>query len=465
MGKLKIGFMPVVLGLYTSLVDNLEERYDKRVIKPVIKRLKEFGEVVYPGIVLDIDRGKKAKAKFLKNDVDIIIVLNLSYTTSEIPFSVLRGMNKPLIVLNSQVRKTVDKDFKIVNLAEEHCLVGTTELTSILKRINYPQYYIVSGLIDKDSTYRKLAQYLDAVRVIKILQNSNIGFIGNTVYTGMLDIEVDETLVKNKFGLNIIHLSQTEIANTFRSVEQKEIESEEKKISGKYKNIDLTKKQFDVSVRMGLTYKKLIDKYGLSSVANYCQSTMYNPDIGLPPCLGTTMCMSSGTPFSCEGDVGNAISLLIVKELTGNSTFSETYMLDYDKNAVLLGHCGQGNFNFAHSDDEVFIAKHTAFDDTKHKAASSNFSYKDGKAVLCNMSTDSGCRWKMVISSGEVKHLPPTSLGLPQAWYDPGMELDEFVEKWCGSGPSHHGALGYGDISKTLARIGDMLDLNVYMVE
>lgn len=464
MEKLKIGFMPVVLGIYAELIEGLEERYDKRIIKPVIKRLKDFGEVIYPGIVLDIERGKKAKEKFLRNDVDIIILLNLSYTASEIPFSVLREMNRPLIVMNSQSRKTIDTEFNISNLAEEHCLVGTTEITSILKRINYPHYYIISGLLNRDSTYKKLASYLEAARVIKVLKNSNIGFIGNTTYTGMLDIEVDETWVKNKFGLNIIHLSPVEIVNTFKAVSQKDIDSEEKSLSKKYKNIDLTKDQFDISIRMGLAYKKLIDKYKLSSVANYCQSTMYNPEIGLAPCLGTTMCMSVGTPFSCEGDIGNAVSLIVIKELTGNSTFSETYMLDYDKNAVLLGHCGQGNFNFAADEDDVHIMVNAAFGDTKHKAASSNFSYMDGEAVLCNMSTDSGCNWKMVISSGKVKHLPPVSLGVPQAWYDPGMNLDEFVEKWCSAGPSHHGALGYGDVKDTLAKIGDMLDLNVYMV-
>ena len=464
MEKLKIGFMPVVLGLYTEIIEDLEKRAQGNVIDPVIKRLKKYGDVIYPGIVLDIERGRKARSEFLRGGVDIIIVMNLSYTTSEIPFSVLRGLNKPVIVFNSQFRKRIDKDFNITNLAEEHSFVGTTELASLLKRISYPHYYIVSGLMDRDSTYNKIAPYLEAARIVKVLSQSNIGFVGSTVYTGMLDIEADETFLKNKFGVNIIHLKPSEIAETFSSISPKEIDKDKKALSKRYKNIDLTTKQFNDSVRMGITYQKLIDKYSLSSVANYCQSTIYDPRIGLPPCLGTTMCTSNGVPFSCEGDTGSAIALLIMKELTGNSTFAETYMIDYERKAVLLGHCGQGNFNYARADEDVHIGVHSSYQDIKTKGASLNFSYREGKATLLNMSTDSGCNWKMVISTGNLSYQAPANLGVPQGWWIPGMDLDEFAEKWCSAGPSHHAALAYGDVAGILTKVGDLLDLNVNIV-
>ena len=462
--ELKIGFLPVCLELIRNNTPNLLPEIDRRIKDIIVKRIRKFGKVVDPGLIFNIELGKKARTDFLKEDVDIVIIANMSYSTSEIPFSVIRGLGKPVIILNTSLVRGLQSSDTVVQMVAEHSFVGTTELASLLKRISYPHYYIVSGLMDQDSTYNKIAPYLEAARIVKVLSQSNIGFVGSTVYTGMLDIEADETFLKNKFGVNIIHLKPSEIAETFSSISPKEIDKDKKALSKRYKNIDLTTKQFNDSVRMGITYQKLIDKYSLSSVANYCQSTIYDPRIGLPPCLGTTMCTSNGVPFSCEGDTGSAIALLIMKELTGNSTFAETYMIDYERKAVLLGHCGQGNFNYARADEDVHIGVHSSYQDIKTKGASLNFSYREGKATLLNMSTDSGCNWKMVISTGNLSYQAPANLGVPQGWWIPGMDLDEFAEKWCSAGPSHHAALAYGDVAGILTKVGDLLDLNVNIV-
>ncbi|MCX6765049.1 MAG: hypothetical protein NT148_00730, partial [Candidatus Nealsonbacteria bacterium] len=320
-------------------------------------------------------------------------------------------------------------------------------------------------LMSEDYTYQRLGRFFDAARIKKILKESNIGFIGNSVYTGMLDLAVDETSAKNKFGVDIIHIDIREILDIFKNIKDKEINELKNSFSNDYDNISLTDEQFSISTRMALCYKKIIEKYNLPSIANYCQTTMYHPEIGIPPCLGTTYCTSRGVPFSCEGDIGSAIAMLVVKELSGDSAFAENWMLDYEKNCVLLGHCGQGNLNYAAKKDEVRIAPHPAFKESVLKGASLNFSYKDGKSTLLNISPDNDCNWKMVIASGEVKHYPPVNMGAPHAWWESSLPVDDFVEKWCTAGSSHHAALGYGDLSETLKKLGSFLDLNIIQIK
>jgi L-arabinose isomerase len=191
---------------------------------------------------------------------------------------------------------------------------------------------------------------------------------------------------------------------------------------------------------------------------------MYDPGIGLPPCLATSILTAEGIPFSCEGDLGNAISMLILEHLTGGAAFAETYMIDYSKKHLLLGHCGQGNLSFAQNSCRVCIREHPAFTDSPVKGASMNFSYRKGCATLLNISTDSGCRFKMVISTGKLSPYDPSDLGVPQGWYDPGMDIDTFVEKWLSAGPSHHAALGYGNVTSILEKAADMLDMNLYVI-
>lgn len=261
MDKLKIGFMPIILGAYIEMIEGLGDRAQKRIIEPVIKRLEGFGDVIYPGIISSMEKGREARSAFLANDADVIIVQNLSYSTSEVPFSVFRGMRIPLIVINSQLRRTISEGFKLENIAEEHCLVGSTELASLLKRIGYPKYYIVSGLLERDSTFDKLTPILKAVQVKKLLENSNIGYIGSTVYTGMMDIEADETLLKSKLGLNIIHLKNTEIAQTMNSVTRKEIDAKKVELAKKYNVADIKDEDLEPSLKTVIALRSLLLQY------------------------------------------------------------------------------------------------------------------------------------------------------------------------------------------------------------
>ena len=128
--------------------------------------------MIYPGIVTNIEQGKSARSLFLKKDIDILVIVNLTYTTSEVAHSVIRGLDKPILVWNSSLLRGLDIDNSLVKLSLEHGPVGTNELTSILKRIDYPHYYIISGLMDKDSTYKKLAPYLEAARIVKLLKKA-----------------------------------------------------------------------------------------------------------------------------------------------------------------------------------------------------------------------------------------------------------------------------------------------------
>ena len=56
------------------MIEGLDGRVQDRVTGPVIKRLEKYGDIIYPGIISSIEKGKKARSELLKNDVNIIIV-------------------------------------------------------------------------------------------------------------------------------------------------------------------------------------------------------------------------------------------------------------------------------------------------------------------------------------------------------------------------------------------------------
>ncbi|MGZ8855774.1 MAG: L-arabinose isomerase family protein [Nitrososphaeraceae archaeon] len=463
--NLKIGLLVTSYTKYFEVWPDLRETLEGLVKNKIIKNIKKYGEILYPGLVDDIDSAKRVESEFIKKDVDVILIVELAYTTSNIPLAAIKNIKKPIIVLSTQVKDRVKNQLSLKELLSGNCLVGTEELTSALKRTNL-NFSIVSGLMDKESTYKELGVYFDAIRVVKKIKNSNIGLMGSIPFPGMMDFMVDETSIYRNFGMSVIHIDTVEIAQVYKSINTKEIDSLKNDLTNKYKKISLSDEQFNNSIRMVASYKKLIEKYNLASVAVYCQPTMQNLDLGIAPCLGTSLLTTEGIPFSCEGDVGTAIALLIMKEITGDSVCAEHYILDYEKNAILLAHEGNGNLNFVRNNGDVEIMPHPMWKGSCGYGAVAKFSYKAGKSTIINIRPDNDDKWKMVISSGETIYFDPIQdLGIPQAWWKINMDLDDFIKRWCSEGPSHHIAFSYGAIEKTLVEIGSLLKLNVSVIK
>lgn len=466
MTNFKIGLLVTTLRQQAELTLDFKKIAEDKVKNLVIKKIPKYGEIIYPGLILGVNDAKKAEQEFLKNNVDIILILEIGYATSNIPFIAIQNVKKPVIILNTSTIKVINRDFSMIpNAAQEQYILGNIELACLLKRVDRKHYFIVSGLMNEDSIYEKVGEYLKAAQITKKLENLNLGFIGNCVYPGMMDIVVDEVSVKDKFGINILHLDIREIIDIFKKIKIDEIEKEKERILNNYKNILINKdnEYFNQSIRMAICFDNLIQKYNLAGVANYCQDTLCNKQICVPSCMGTVICNTNGIPFSCEGDIGTAIALFITKELSGNSTHVEFSLADYEKNAILMFHCGNGNLNFARNKKDAKIIQHPSYKESDYKGTSFEFSCKSGEATLLNISMEKECSWKMVINEGKVKYFEPVNIGVPQAWWKVDTNIDDYIEKFCIAGPSHHMALAYGNLEKILTKIGLLLDLNIYV--
>ena len=165
MSNLKIGIVPVHFEYAGDAFPGFTEGIKKRLEDIIIKRLDKFGKVVNPGLICNLVQAKSAREFYIKNDVDIFIVVELGYTTSNIPYESIKGLNKPVIIFNTALVKNVVKDLDYGKLSLDDGVVGATEFASLLKRIGYPEYYIVSGLMDKASTYKKIANIIQKVQM------------------------------------------------------------------------------------------------------------------------------------------------------------------------------------------------------------------------------------------------------------------------------------------------------------
>lgn len=465
MSDIKIGLLSTSTNAYFDMFPGLKQRLRNIVKNVIIKNINIFGEIIYPGLVYDMDSAKKAEKDFLLHDVDVVIIVELAYTTSEIAWAAIKNTHKPIVVLSTQLVKSIDSDFQFEELLSGNCLVGDSELTCVLKKFGI-DYRIYSGRMDKSSTYEKVGYFLKALDIVKKIKNLNIGFIGGTPYPGMIDIRVDEAIFNDKFGAKITHIQMDDVVKIFNSIKQAEIEECKREISAKYKTISITSSQYDISVRMVACLKKVVQEYCLGSLAMYDLPIMNNPELGICPCFAATILNTNGIPVTAEGDIPVAISMFIMNELAGNTVIAEHYILNYENNSVLMGHAGIGNLHYSRNDDDVKIKPHTLRKGIRGVSAYAEFSAKEGRVTLLNISPDRSGAWKGVIASGNCIYADLVEgLQMPQLWFKPDMDLDTFNQAWCLAGASHHSAVSYGEMEEILVNIGMLLKLNTSVIK
>src|SRR5208283_1329853 len=112
---------------------------------------------------------------------------------------------------------------------------------------------------------------------------------------------------------------------------------------GKGRRIEVDETMMDRSARLALALDSVSRNGGYDAVAEFDQVWLSEEKIGVIPFFGSSLMVENHVPFACEGDVMRALSMLVLEELAGHSTFLEHYILDYKRDLMFNSHDGHGN--------------------------------------------------------------------------------------------------------------------------
>jgi L-arabinose isomerase len=90
---------------------------------------------------------------------------------------------------------------------------------------------------------------------------------------------------------------------------------------------------------------------------------------------------------------------------------------------------------------------------------------EEGPVTLLNLTQfDAGDTFKLIYSVGEI--IPGTilSIGNPNCRVRVEKPTHDFINEWCKQGPSHHIAIGYGDLSVHLETFADAMKFRVVRI-
>lgn len=453
---LKIGYMPLAHKTYwkffpehkTSTLQQAAELRDY---------LSQFGQVYETGELIDAyPPSVEARRLFQAEDVDVIVLATVTYSTPDDVILDLKKFQRPTIVWNTQASPKIPGDLDFKKWMLEHGVTGVPGITNLLVREKIP-YFLISGHMNSDSVRQKFQETLDAVQVAGHVWGSRIGMFGHT-YPGMIDFGYDPTAMYAKFGVATVPILESAVLSAYKAVEDKDVELLATEMKQKYGLADeFQGNEFTNSVRLSLAMQAVVKEKDLTAATVYCQQMWQNAEIGVVACMGMSLLSQQGTFCTCEGDIPTTLAGMMLEKLSGRAVFTEIWANDFDNDQFLMGHSGQMNLGlFEDNTRSVKMARHPWWNGCEGRGVCFLLQMPPGPTTLLSITSTQDGNWRMVASCAEVLEREAVPLGAPNFFLKTSYPIPEFLEKWGESGAAHHLAMAYGDWTnqlKALARI------------
>ena len=458
--NIRIGYMPLAHESYWKFFPEYKAPA-LRLAADIKEYLSQFGQVCETGKLIDsYARSNEARMLFQQNDVDVIVLATVTYSTPDDVILDLKKFSRPTIVWNTQASSGIPSDLDFGKWMLEHGVTGVPGLTNLLMRERIP-YFLISGHISGESVKRKFKETLDAVDVAGHVWGSRVGMFGHT-YPGMIDFGYDPTAMYSKFGVATVPILETAVLSAYKAVEDTAVQALEAELKRKYGIAkDFKGNEFTNSVRLAIAMREVARDQHLTAATVYCQQMWQNVDIGVVACLGISLLAEQGVFCTCEGDIPTALSGMILDRLSGRAVFTEIWANDFDNDQFLMGHSGQMNLGlFEDNTKSVEMVRHPWWDGCEGRGACFQMKMPAGPATLLSITATQDGGWRMIVSSAEVLEREPVPLGAPNFFIKTSYPIPEFLEKWGESGAAHHLAMAYGDWTNHLKAFAKILNVD-----
>ena len=442
--RARIGLLPTGHLMYWSQFPDLKEK-GLGMIESFRSRFASLGEVVMPELVDTPEKAAAADRFFQEQEVDLVYVFPLGYTTGMVMAPAVRRISAPIRLLNAHVDSAYDyarADTSEYLYHEGPCCIpeyaGT--LVSLGKR-----FKVRSGHIRQDRLWREIGDEIRGAAAARAFRGLTFGVIGNT-YTNMTDMPVDEHRVLRATGRLLKRPEVEEIEEAFGRVTDLQLKDMYRQFREMY-DVDptVTDGHLRFSAQAAVAYDGIIRKHDISAFGYYWWGEKeLITQLRSQSALAVSRLAAQGRPGVTEGDVKTAMAMKVMDLLGAGGMFVEFFAIDYDEDFLLVGHDGPSNINLADGKPKLqHLEVHHG--KTGH-GLGIDFRMKEGPVTILNLTQfDAGETFKLIYTVGNVVPGAILNIGNPNCRVKLRRPMHEFMDAWCQQGPCHHVALGLGD--------------------
>ncbi|HWT25899.1 MAG TPA: L-fucose/L-arabinose isomerase family protein [Solirubrobacteraceae bacterium] len=464
--RARVGVFGIGLDAYWPQFAGLKERiegYQRRVEERVAGL---GGDVVSAGLVDTAQAARAAGDRFAAAQVDLVLCHAVTYATSSTVLPVAQAAGVPVVVLGLQ--PTASLDYARTDTGEwlANCAACCVpEIAGAFTRARIP-YDTVAGTIDDDErAWGRIAAWVRAAGVARALRGARIGFMGH-VYPGMLDMYTDFTAVHAQVGAHVEVLEIDDLGVRVAEATPEEVAAKEAEIRASFAFADpsadpiagpIEPEQLDWSARVAAGLDRLVADFGLDALTYYHRGAGDNEAerLGAGVIVGNSLLTARGVPTAGEGDLKTNVAQLILDRLGAGGSYTEYYALDFSEGFVLMGHDGPGHVAIAQEQPTLRALK--LYHGKRGAGLSVEFKVRYGPVTIVGCTQTADGRLKLIVGEGESIPGETFRIGNTNSRLRFALPPAEFLERWCGEGPTHHVALGVGHRAAEVRHVASLL--------
>jgi len=378
----------------------------------------------------------------------------------------------PVVVLNLQPEPAID--YQAFNRLEDRtAMTGqwlafcsacpVPEIANVLKRARIP-FHQVTGVLDEESTWREIEEWLAAAQVRSVLASARLGLMGH-YYGGMLDIMTDVTLVSIVFGTHVEIVEVDELSALAAAVEDADVARRAEEFHTAFDvQPDCPPVELLRAARTSVALDTFVARHELDAMAYYYKGSgnAANEDTMSSIILGTSLLTARHIPVAGEYEVKNALAMKIMDCLGAGGSFTEYYAMDLNEDLVLMGHDGPGHIAISQGKTKVRPLK--VYHGKVGRGLSVEMSVKHGPVTLLSVAEDPETRFKLLVAEGECVPGEILEIGNTNSRYRFPLGARGFIHAWNAQGPAHHCAVGVGHVGATLEKTAALMGIGFQQV-
>ena len=420
-------------------------------------------------LLFDSDATEKALAELKTHDLDLVLLLQVTFTDATMTVAVANAFDAPLAIwaipeprLGGRLRLNAfcglnlaahalglnDHPFSYLYADPERASCDT-DIADLLAGKRTANVVMPVTAVSAEAVTAK------AQSVVKAIDGSRIARLG-AYPDGFDTCAYDEDKLRALAGVEVDAMELDTLFDKAKLIPDNEVAETRALAERDLGGLDeVDQGELDRSLRLKNALEEIRDNGKYSAFAIRCWPETFT-EYGGAVCGPVSMMGEKRVPCACEADIYGALTSMILQEVADSPAFQVDLVdIDQEDGTGVIWHCGQAPISMADTSNEPTATIHT----NRKMPLLYEFTLKPGRVTFARVSQSRG-ETKLVIAGGEMLRRPMSFTGTSGVVaYDAGPKV--VLDTIMGAALEHHTCLVYGDYRSELRAIAAELDIPV----
>lgn len=456
--KPKIGLLGLMTGGYENVFPGIIERQIKYA-KEIVETLSPVADVIFtrPGL----NRGdiESIVREYNTLNVDGILIVLLAYCQGAHILRALQDNRVPIALAVVQPDQVVDDNWEELDLTVNQGIHGAQDNANTIVRAGFKCKFFAGNRHEK-RFIDFVEDFGKACLARTKLRNMRTGILSRMC--GMGDILTDDMAFMRKIGPEFCHDTVGSVYSRMEKVTKEQINAQIEKDRATFEmDPKLSYESHSIAVKMYLGFKQYLEDKQLDAFTAHFEIFGDDGRFRQLPLYAASNLMADGYGYAAEGDAMCA-SMVAAAHVLGNNdaNFTEMYTMDFEKQAIIFCHAGEGNWATARKDMKVRLIDRYLGEGGLENPPTHIFTPQYGPATLTSLVALSGDKFRLVLAKGEILSKSDMKrCEMPYMFWRPNSGIENCVEAWLYNAGTHHQVINLGDVSRRWKFLCDMLDI------